>query len=286
MSTPRIMLYGATGFTAGLIIKEAKAQNIPLTLAGRDPTKMGALGKLHGLPVSVFSLAEKVGPYLRDYDVVIHAAGPFSETYVPMLEGCIQAGTHYLDITGEMEVFEGIFARSAQIRDAGIAAIPGVGFDVVPTDCLAARLAAALPGATHLELAFAPVGAAVSRGTTRTMVTHMHKGGAIRQDGKIVKVTQAFRTREIPFRGGTKTAVTIPWGDVSTAYHSTQIANIMVYMALLPKQIRGMRLSRPFVPLLHIRPLRNWLRDKAGAKAKGPSEAAQADAKVELWGEV
>src|SRR5690606_5088937 len=95
-------------------------------------------------------------------DLVLHCAGPFGETSRPMLKACLRAGAHYLDITGEIAVFEAVMARDPEIRRAGVAAIPGVGFDVVPTDGLAALLGQALPGATHLELAFAGLGGGVS----------------------------------------------------------------------------------------------------------------------------
>src|SRR3546814_18073465 len=71
-----------------------------------------------------------------------------------MIEACLQAKAHYLDITGEISVFEHAQTQDARAKAAGIVVCPGVGFDVIPTDCVAAALKAALPDATHLALGF------------------------------------------------------------------------------------------------------------------------------------
>ena len=61
-------------------------------------------------------------------------------------------GVHYLDITGEALVFEALSKRHADAKEAGVMLLPGAGFDVVPSDCLAAHVAAQVEGATHLTL--------------------------------------------------------------------------------------------------------------------------------------
>ena len=186
------------------------------------------------LNARVFDLADPavVATNLEDVTAVLHCAGPFSATSRPMLAGCLRAKTHYLDITGEIAVFEDIHSRSEEFRNAGIVVVPGVGFDVVPTDCLAAMLKRELPSATHLKLAFKPRDGKLSPGTTKTMIEGLPEGGRIRRDGRIVKVPAAYKIETIPFTEDlSATAVTIPWGDVSTAYYSTGIPNIEVFSA-------------------------------------------------------
>ena len=87
----------------------------------------------------------------RTWRSSLHCAGPFSRTWRPMYDACLGTGTHYLDITGEIDVFEALAARDRAARDAGIMLLPGVGFDVVPSDCLIADLAARHPGGTPRE---------------------------------------------------------------------------------------------------------------------------------------
>ncbi len=176
--------------------------------------------------------------------LVLHCAGPFSATAAPMMAACLSAHAHYLDITGEISVFEHARTLDAAARAAGIVICPGVGFDVIPTDCVAAALKAALPDATHLALGF-DSRSGFSPGTAKTSVEGLAQGGKVRQDGRIVSVPLAYKTRRIDFGDGEKLAMTIPWGDVSTAYATTGIPNIEVYIPGSPAMVaRARRANR------------------------------------------
>ncbi len=285
MGTGRWMIYGANGYTGRLIAAEAVRRGLRPVLAGRNAEQVAGLAQSLGLEHAIFDLLGPayVAKALAGFDLVLHCAGPFFETYRTMVEACLQSGTHYLDITGEIAVFEGCFRRDDAAKAAGIVLLPGVGFDVVPSDCLAATLAARLPGATHLELAFGG-GAGWSRGTAKTMVSGMGQGGAIRRGGRITRVPVAWRTRLIPFRDRSRNAVTIPWGDVSTAWHSTRIPNIEVYTAMAPKAVARMRLLRLAGPLLMLPPVRALALRRVEATVTGPSAQQRESSMMQLWG--
>lgn len=277
------MIYGANGYTGELAAREAAGRGLKPILAGRNAEAVGKLASELGLSHRIFGLE---APQLEGVSAVLHCAGPFVRTSRPMVEACLAAGAHYLDITGEVAVFEKVLALGDKAKQAGVALLPGVGFDVVPSDCLAARLAAELPDATELILAFASTRGAISRGTMKTMIESFPHAGAIRKDGKIVPVPIAFDARKIDFPGGPRWAVTIPWGDVSTAWWSTGIPNIRVYTGTPPKQIRRMRRMAPFLPLLGWKPLKRFLQRQVEKRVTGPSEEVRRTARVELWGEV
>jgi short subunit dehydrogenase-like uncharacterized protein len=215
-----ILIYGANGYTAELIIELAVAQGAKPILAGRSREKIKPLAERFGLPMRNFAIddAEVVARNLVGAAAVINCAGPFLRTAKGMATGCMKAGAHYLDITGEIEVFEAMVALGKKAEAAGVMLMPGTGFDVVPSDCLAAHLA------------FKAIGRP-SHGTATTMVENLHKGGAIRRNGTLVKVPAAWKVRSIDFGHGPTTVMSIAWGDVATAYHSTGIPNIEVYMA-------------------------------------------------------
>lgn len=284
------MLYGANGYTGQLIAREAVRRGLAPTLAGRDRGRVGTLAReLGGLPHRAFALdqgVEATADHLAGVALVLNCAGPFSATGAPMMEACLRARTHYLDITGEIAVFEQAHARDAQAREARVVLCPGMGFDVVPTDCIAAALKAALPGATHLRLGF-DVRSAVSPGTARTAVEGAALGGRVRRDGRIVPVPHGHRVRRIDFgEGGERAAVTIAWGDVSTAYYTTGVPNIEVYAAVPPGAALAMRLG--FGGLLgHLAalpPLRDSLARRAGT-LRGPDAEARARQPSFVWGE-
>ncbi|HVR42130.1 MAG TPA: saccharopine dehydrogenase NADP-binding domain-containing protein [Thermoanaerobaculia bacterium] len=275
------MIYGANGFTGELIAREAAKRGMRPLLAGRNAEGVGRLAEELGLGHRAFPVRR---PDLSDVRLVLHCAGPFVHTSAPMVDACLGAGAHYLDITGEISVFEAIYARDGDARAAGVALIPGVGFDVVPTDGLAAMLARQLPGASELRLAFSTSrGSAASRGTKRTMIEGLAAGGAVRRDGRIVRVPLLFDVREIPFASGPRLAMTIPWGDVSSAFRTTGIPNIRVYSASSRRAIANVRRLSRVAPLLALRPLRR-LAQRFVPRGSGPSAEQRERGRVELWG--
>src|SRR5690242_17266656 len=228
------LIYGANGYTGTLIAKEAVSRGLRPMLAGRSQAVAEMATRL-GLRHRVFGLddAATVREGLAGMTAVLHCAGPFAHTYRAVADACLAGHVHYLDVTGEIGVFEGLAALDAAARAANVMLLPGVGFDVVPSDCLAAHLKRRLPAATHLALGFQTRGG-VSRGTATTMAENVAKGGLVRRGGKLVRVPPGWRFRAIDFGAGRTTAMTIPWGDVSTAYHSTGIPDVEVYMAVPP----------------------------------------------------
>lgn len=283
MSKP-FLIYGANGYTGELITRFAAESGMKPILAGRNAIKVEELAKKHHLDYRVFSLDEtdRLDAALQEVETVLHCAGPFSLTSRPMVEACLRNKKHYTDITGEISVFETCAALDQKARSAGIMVMPGVGFDVVPSDCLARHLKDRLPSATHLSLAFYGMGR-LSHGTQATMTMNVGKGGAIRKDGKITSVPAAWKTREIDFGEVTKNGVTIPWGDVATAYYSTEIPNIEVFTVVPPANLKMMKMSRYLGWLLATKPFQDYLQKKI--PAGGPSDAERAKGKTLMWGE-
>ena len=283
-----MLIYGANGYTGTLIVELALEQGLRPQLAGRNPAKLKILAERYGLQFSAFNLedAAVLDQHFKDQRVVINCAGPFSQTFRQVAAACLRQRIHYLDITGEIQVFEGLAAMHREALNAGVMLLPGVGFDVVPTDCLALHLKDRLPAANRLALAFRSSGG-LSHGTHRTMLEGLGRGGAIRRDGRIVPVEAAWKTRQVDFGDGRAcSVVSIPWGDVSTAWYSTGIPNIETYIAIKPSQIRSLRLSRHFGWLLRS-PLVQWpLQRRIAASPQGPDAATRRQTESLVWGEV
>lgn len=286
MSKPWV-LYGANGYTGALIAEKAAAEGMRPVLAGRNGPAVSKLAERLGLEHRVFDLADPdaVARNLEGAALVLHTAGPFSATSKPMLDACLRGRVHYLDITGEIGVFEACRARDAEARARGVVVLPGVGFDVVPSDCLARALMEALPGGARLELAFLALGS-MSRGTMKTMIEHLGEGAQVRRAGKIVTVPAGSLTREVELAGKPRRAVAIGWGDVSTAEHSTGIQDITVYMALPPAQARGLKVMAMLGPLLRRPTIVRLLQAIVGRTVHGPDEKVRESAHAELWGHV
>lgn len=282
------MLYGAYGYTGKLIIEDALKKNIQPILAGRNEQKLAALAQQYNLTFQVIDLTEtqKLETALQDCKVVLHAAGPFIHTAKQMLNACINTKTHYLDITGEYQVFEMCAARNDEAKQAGIMVFPGTGFDVVPSDCLAKHLKNQLPSAIELKLAFAGLKSGFSRGTAKTMVENLGSGCMVRIDHKLVNVPNAYQTRNINFGDFKMSAVTISWGDISTAYISTGIPNIEVYMGAPQKLITQMKRSNYLSWLFKMRWVKNILQKQIDKRVDGPNEKQRTEGKSYFWGQV
>ena len=280
------MIYGANGYTGELIAREAVRRGHKPVLAGRTATKVEPLATELGLEARAFDLADAAACLrgITGMGIVLNCAGPFSATAAPMMAACLATRAHYLDITGEISVFEYAQTLNRSALDAGIIICPGVGFDVIPTDCIAATLKAALPDATHLALGFDSK-SGLSPGTAKTMIEGASGGCKVRQDGRIVSVPLGSRTRRIDFGNGEKLAMAIAWGDVSTAFATTGIPNIEAYIPASPAAVARAKRAGQFSWLLGLSPVQWFVKRRIDKSVTGPSVEKRDASSTYVWGE-
>ncbi len=281
-----LLIYGANGYTGKLIAAEAVRRGLKPVLAGRNRDALDTLAVPLKLTRRVFELNDtaEIDRNLDGVTLVLNCAGPFSQTCEPLLAACLRNKIHYLDITGEIDVFAHCHRMHKQAKHAGTVVMPGVGFDVVPTDCLAAMVKQRLPDATHLVLAF-EAGGGPSPGTAKTTVQGLANGGRARIDGELREVPLAWKSREFTRKDGSRrSAMTIPWGDVYTAFVSTGIPNIETYMAVSAKTIARLRWLRHLRGLLGLPLLQRYLQNRAG-RTDGPDKQRRGNSGCEVWAE-
>ncbi|GLZ36154.1 membrane protein [Lentzea sp. NBRC 105346] len=274
------MLYGANGYTGQLIADLAVRRGHRPILAGRTEAKIAPLAEDLGLEYRAFDLTDAEKP-LSDVEAVAHCAGPFSATSAPMVAACLKTGTHYIDITGEIDVFEAIAKQDDAAKQANVVLLPGAGFDVVPTDCVAAMLKEALPDATHLDLAFL-VGGGASAGTAKTTVESASAGGRVRENGVLKTERIGQRTRIADFPAGPRRVGSMPWGDVSTAYRSTGIPNITTFTAF-PGAVG--QLQAIFAPILGTPLFQKFGKSVVERFIGGPDEHKRKNTICQVFGE-
>jgi short subunit dehydrogenase-like uncharacterized protein len=282
------MIYGANGYTGALCAEEAVRRGWRPVLAGRTAERIVPLAERLGLEHRIFGLGEPsvTEENLSGIELVLHCAGPFSATSRPMVDACVRTRSHYFDITGEIGVFEYIHENDARWRDANIAAIPGMGFDVVPTDCLAAMVKEEMPDAHTLRIGFKGSGFKMSAGTTKTMIEGLSEGAAVRRHGRIERIPPGSLTREVPFTDGQpEPAVAIPWGDLATAWYSTGIPNIETYLFADPAQLRQLRTVSKLAWLFRINAVRRGAQALVGRYVKGPNEDERQTGHMLCWAE-
>ena len=281
----RWLIYGANGYTGRLIAAEAARRGWQPLLAGRNRDAVELLAGELDLEWRAFSVdsASRVAEQLEGMDLVLNCAGPFVATADTVVQACIGKGIHYLDIGGEPDVFTRIFARNDQARASGSVVIPATGFDVVPSDMLANSLAGRLPDATKLEMAFYGSGSG-SAGSAKTVLGMMAGKCQVRRDGRLKRLPLAALQRLVQFSDREAWCMSVTWGDIVSAYYSTGIPNITMYMATTRKAARTMRRLSPLTPLLAIPALRRRLFAKIEQSKAGPDAATREASCMRLWG--
>ncbi len=287
--TSNFLIYGANGYTGELTARFAVERGLHPVLAGRNAAELEALANRLDLEYRIFGLdeTEVMERALSSVDAVLHCAGPFLHTHKQMAEACLRTATHYLDITGEIAVYSALSDMDVEAKDKGVMLLPGIGFDVVPTDCLAAHLKRRLPTASHLALAFRIIGPAqFSRGTGKTAVEGLGQPGYVRKDGVMSPVPHLSKSRVIDFGDGPIEVPRITWGDVFTAYHSTGIPNIEDYF-VVPLMVRSLlTMSRHLRPVMSWAPVQMVLRRIIAAGPPGPTDEERDKTHTVVWGEV
>lgn len=280
------LLYGASGYTGELIAREAVRRGMRPVLAGRSKEKIQKLGDELQCPSAIFDLEDHTAMVsaLNEVRAVLHCAGPFSATARSMIQACLATHVHYLDITGEIDVFELAHSVHDKAQRAGVLLCPGVGFDVVPTDCLAMKLHEALPNATHLALGF-DSRSGLSKGTAKTALESAGTGSRLRRDGKIIEVPYGSQVRRIDFGNGERLAVGIAWGDVSTAFYSTGIPNIEVYSATSQNGLKRMQRANLLRPLLRRRLVQAFMKRRIERRLQPPNQSQRESNPTFVWGE-
>src|SRR5215471_4360692 len=281
----RVLLYGAYGYTGRLAARLAAEKKLDVVVAGRNGDALLALGKRVNLPTRVLGLSDpgRLAAALRDIACVVHMAGPFAITSAPMLNACLATTTNYIDITGEIEVFEALWSREEEIRRAGITVVPGAGFDVVPSDCLAGYVASKSRKPCSLVVALRGLQSA-SQGTLRTAIRQVSKPVLCRRAGAIVALDDRS-PRWIDFGSGDEPCVPVSWGDVATAFHSTGVGNVTVYFRRTKLFRSANIVAKLFGPLLQSRIGQRALAAIVRGLPEGPSQAERIGHRATIWAE-
>lgn len=278
------LIYGAYGYTGRLIARAAVTRGLEPILAGRNEDSLTDLGRALDLPTRAVTLSDpdRLRAAIEDVSVVLHCAGPYVHTAPPMVAACLEAGTHYLDLTGEADVFRALSARDAEAEAAGCLLLPGIGFDVVPSDCLVRFVADRVPDATTLEVALYAEGT-VSGGTLKTLIEQMGQGGLVRREGRLQGVPPGWTSRRVDFGDRRRRVISIPEGSVVTSGWSTEVPNVTAYLAL-PRAVQSLlRASRHVQGLLRWSPLKRLLQELVDRRRPGPTPAERRQGRTVVW---
>jgi len=285
MNSRNWILYGAYGYTGRLIIEEALKEGERPVLAGRNYQKLIPLAKAVGLDYLIFDLTnpQVIQEKIKGYKTFFNAAGPFKYTSKPIVNACLKGGINYLDITGEIEVFKRNFSLHEKALIKKVAIISGVGFDVVPTDCMAAYVCNKITHPLYLELGISGM-SGFSQGTLKTMVEKLEHGALIRRNGRLVSKSLGGIPKKIRFFDKETICYAISWGDLCTAYKTTGVPNITTYMSL-PKYIGYLTGPLDIIvrSLLRIKAIQKFAKLIIEKRVQGPNEYVRENSNSYIW---
>jgi short subunit dehydrogenase-like uncharacterized protein len=272
-----LLIYGASGFTGRLLAEEACRVGLRPILAGRTAGKLAAMAGPAGLPHRAFGLDDPraIERAIEGVSVVLNAAGPFLATAGPLAAACIRRAVHYLDITGEVTVIEALAERDRDARSTGSMIMPAVGFDVVPSDCLAVHVSRRVERPTSLHIGISGL-ELVSRGSARTVITTIDKPVLARRAGRLEKFLPASIERSFDFGRGPSKSLAVTWGDVASAFFSTGVGDVTSYFEATPAVRFHNTVSRIWGWAVPYTPWQPFLNAMAGFIPDGPSPRMRA----------
>lgn len=287
-SEKKLMIYGANGYSAQLIIEELLKKGIKPVLSGRNWEAVSSIAQKYSCEFRIFDLTREAESYrsLDDIHTVLNCAGPFKYTAKDLIDYCLDTSTNYIDITGEIPVFAYAFGNNRKAVEKGIVILPGAGFDIIPTDCLARRLSEKLPDATSLKLGFSNKKGRISRGTLLTTLEFIGGKGKIRKDGKIIdspvgEYHVRIKNNKFSFYG-----LSIPWGDVLTSSYSTGIPDSEVYLGLPGPLFYLHPVLLLFIKLFKLNFVRKLASDYIRRNITGPDLNRRRITETYIWGRV
>lgn len=226
------LIYGATGYTGTLIAEEAVIRGHQPILAGRDEHRLRALAERLNLEWRAFSLEDEHA-LMQAADSVhlfLNAAGGFPDNCANIMNSCLSAATHYLDISNHISVLQAAQARHRSAIKKGIAIVPGVGFGTVASNCLIKQMCAHRPHPVSLEVVISPHIAQKSAGAAQSTLETIAQGGCVRRHGNLSPTRFGHGARRIHTARGIHNVIPIPSGDLEAAYMVSRATDITVYM--------------------------------------------------------
>lgn len=241
----RILIYGAHEHRGERLARSLADVGLRPLLGGPDGVALAGLSHALSTDVRLFSHTDPRFALagLAGVELLVNCAGDWASTTPALVEACLQTGTHYLDASGAWDVLEGVARLDELARKREVTLLPGLTFEALAGDCLAAQLVRMLPGASHLELAVHVPGG-LSEGTVDALLRHLRRGGLIRSAGAWKAQRVGSPWREIDFGLGPVRCMALPLPPLVMLAHSVRVPNVIVYGAVTTGQELALRACR------------------------------------------
>lgn len=228
----KLMIYGAAGYTGRMASANVKAAGVDFVIAGReqDEAKFAALASDLGVEYRLFAVDDPstAEAALGDISVLLNCAGPFMRTAGPLMNACIAAGVHYLDIAAELDSYRLAEKLDQDANAAGVMLLPGSGGSVAMLGSLAGHAARRVTAPRNLRIALHVAGG-FSRGSAISASENVTTECLYRVDGTLMSRSPE-EVREFDFGNGPATSFPVTLPDLITIWRATRIPNIETFV--------------------------------------------------------
>jgi short subunit dehydrogenase-like uncharacterized protein len=274
-----ITVLAATGFTGRLIAHELQRQRLPMRLAARSPSKLGAmveeLGEQIPTIIADVSRPETLPPVFEGTRVLINCAGPFTDLGEPVVAEAVRQGVHYLDTTGEQAFIKLVFDKygdAAKRREIVLA--PATAFEYALGDAAAALASRDLEPCEEVAIIYAVSGFGASRGTKKSVLRAISSPGYLYQNGRLVPAGAGAERRSVHLPHGRKAqAVSFPGGEVIQVPRHVQTQAVIPMMVLGAGTATLLSLGLPLLRALMATPIKKAIFRRIEAGSIGPTLA-------------
>lgn len=218
---PRITVYGATGYTGDLVCRELASRGRDFVAAGRNFEKLQHLsveiGDEFGVVPTLRSAnvddPSSLDAMLRETNVLINCAGPFTELGPPVAEAAVRNDAHYLDTTGEQEHIRWLRDfLSDEAAENEVVLMPSCAYEYA-TGLIAAALALE-QSATRIACCYGVTNFKTTPGTKKSIVRSIGNGGYTYRGGQLVERKSGAKTYQVTCPDGSvRKALWFPGGE-------------------------------------------------------------------------
>lgn len=274
----RIVIFGATGYTGKLTTEALVAGGARPLLAGRSAESLEALAASLGddLETAVADVADPAGVrgLLGPGDVMVSTVGPFATWGAPAIEAAIDAGSPYIDSTGEPPFIRRVFEEwGPKGERAGAPLLTAQGYDWVPGNlagALALREAGAAARSVRLGY-FATGSGGMSGGTKASLAGVLLEPSFAYRDGRLSTEPAGRRVSSFPVRSRSRQAVSVGSSEHFTLPRlSPELTDVEAYLGWFGPLSRPMQVgSLALGAITKLPPARRGLEAVLGRFVKG-----------------
>lgn len=248
-----IAVYGATGYTGTRICDELARRGLDFVAAGRNIDKLQTLssdiGAEHGIVPTLRQAyvddERSLDALLAHVDILINAAGPFTEVGRPVVRAALRNDVHYLDTSGEQSHLNWVKSSASDVTDRVI--MPSCAFEYTAGN-LAADVAGS-EGHRSIGIAYHSPGMSTSPGTKRSIIRSIGEPGLTYREGRHESRAVGYRKYRLALPGGqVARAVWIPGGEPLTVPAFADVDTVETSVVLPEIAANLLHRASPVVP--------------------------------------